>query len=79
MNRIVIALAAALPLLYTQPAHAPPMMCRGEQKTCLAACSKFPVAVAKACSAACHDRFNFCRQTGCWDNGTSRYCGLLRQ
>ena len=22
---------------------------------------------------------NYCRQTGCWDNGINRYCGLMRQ
>ena len=79
MSRFVFALAAALPLICAQTAHAAPMKCSGEEKTCLTACSKFPVAVAKQCSDTCRTRFNFCRSTGCWDNGRTRYCGLLRQ
>lgn len=79
MSRIVIALAAALPLLCLQPARAAPMMCSGEQKSCLAVCQKYPPALAGDCIANCRARFNYCRQTGCWDTGTNRYCGLLRQ
>jgi hypothetical protein len=55
------------------------MTCSSEQKVCLAPCLKFPPAVAKDCTNACRARFDFCRRSGCWDNGTSRYCSLLRQ
>ena len=78
MSRIVLALAAGA-LLCAQPGRAAPMTCSTEQKACLAPCGKFPPAVAKDCTDACHVRFNFCRRSGCWDNGSSRYCGLLRQ
>ena len=78
MSRIVIALAAVA-LICAQPARAAPMTCSSEQKVCLAPCLKFPPAVAKDCTNACRARFDFCRRSGCWDNGTSRYCSLLRQ
>ena len=78
MSRIAFALTAVA-LLCTQPARAAPMTCSTEQKACLAPCSKFPPAVAKDCTDACRARFDFCRRSGCWDNGHSRYCGLLRQ
>ena len=78
MSRIAVALAAAA-LICAQPVGAAPMTCSSEQKACLAPCGKFPPAVAKDCTDACHARFNFCRRSGCWDNGSSRYCGLLRQ
>ena len=77
MSRIVLALAAVA-LICVAPAHTAPMTCSTEQKACLAPCSKFPPAVAKDCTDACRARFNYCRHTGCWDNGSSRYCGLLR-
>ncbi|HTT48327.1 MAG TPA: hypothetical protein VMG39_10040 [Pseudolabrys sp.] len=78
MSRIAFALIA-LPLLCLQPAQAAPMTCTSEQKTCITACQKFPPAVAANCIPPCRQRFNYCRNTGCWDNGTNRYCGLLRQ
>jgi hypothetical protein len=78
MNRIVFVIAAVA-LICTQPVRAAPMTCSTEQKACLAPCSKFPPAVAKDCIDACRARFNYCRHTGCWDNGSSRYCGVLRQ
>jgi hypothetical protein len=74
-----MATAAALTLL-TAPALAGPMKCSGEQKTCVTTCQKtINPALQGQCIADCRSRLNFCRQTGCWDNGTSRYCGLLRQ
>jgi len=78
MSRIVFALAA-LSFLYASTARAAPMTCTTEEKSCLTACQKNPAALVGNCIAACRQRFNYCRSTGCWDSGTSRYCGLLRQ
>ena len=74
-----IAVIVALYLFAAQGAIAAPMLCSGEQKTCIAACQKSPHALIGDCIANCRTRFNYCRQTGCWDNGIKRYCGLLRQ
>jgi hypothetical protein len=60
-------------------AIAGPMMCSGEEKNCVAVCQKNPPALAVDCINTCRDRFNYCRHTGCWDSGTSRYCRLLRK
>jgi hypothetical protein len=70
---IVLALLAS-------PALAAPMKCSGEQKTCNTVCLKtVNPALQAQCIADCHARLNYCKQTGCWNNGTSRYCGLMRQ
>jgi hypothetical protein len=74
-----MAAAIALDLSSAQVALAAPMLCSGEQKTCIAACQRNPRAVIGDCIANCRARFNYCRQTGCWDNGKNRYCGLGRQ
>ena len=75
-----IALTAASFLYCAQPALAAPMLCSGEQKTCLALCVKFTnPAYAANCVANCRASLAYCKHTGCWDNGTSRYCGLSRQ
>ena len=80
-STILTALAAviALYLLGAQGARAAPMLCSGEQKTCIAVCQGYPRAVVGDCIANCRARFNYCRQTGCWDDGRNRYCGLGRQ
>jgi hypothetical protein len=71
----IIALA-----LLAAPALAEPMKCSGEQKTCNTVCLKtINPALQAQCIADCHTRLNYCKQTGCWDNGTSRYCGLMRK
>jgi len=79
--KIINATAAivAIYLLGTPTALAAPMLCSGEQKTCIAVCQRNPLALIGDCIANCRTRFNYCRQTGCWDNGIKRYCGLLRQ
>jgi hypothetical protein len=74
-----IAIVVGLYLFSAPTALAAPMLCSGEQKTCIAACQRSPLALIGDCIANCRTRFNYCRQTGCWDNGTNRYCGLLRQ
>ena len=74
-----IAIVVGLYLFSAQTALAAPMLCSGEQKTCIAVCQRNPLALIGDCIANCRTRFNYCRQTGCWDNGIKRYCGLLRQ
>jgi hypothetical protein len=74
-----MAVAVALYLLGSQMTFAAPMLCSGEQKTCIAACQKNPPTLVGDCIANCRARTNYCKQTGCWDNGSKRYCGLLRQ
>jgi hypothetical protein len=79
MIRIPVAIAAVL-LLFATAAHADPVRCSNELKTCVAACGSLPAqSRVSACISFCQARMNGCRQTGCWDNGASRYCGLLRQ
>jgi hypothetical protein len=81
MHKIVFAMAfvAGLFALGAQSAFAAPMTCSSEEKTCTAACQKSPLALVADCIAACRSRSNYCKHTGCWDSGTSRYCGLDRQ
>jgi len=80
-NKIITAMAAivAIYLLGARTAIAAPMLCSGEQKTCIAACQRMPLNLIADCIAGCRARLNYCKHTGCWDNGTNRYCGLLRQ
>lgn len=69
-----------LTLLCSRPAFATPMRCSGEQKTCIANCIKSPPGTSKSiCLTNCGTRQSMCMKTGCWDNGTQRYCGLLKQ
>jgi hypothetical protein len=81
IRKFVMTMTAVIaPSLLAAPALAGPMKCSGEQKTCVTACQKtINPALQGQCIADCRTRLNYCRQTGCWDNGTSRYCGLLRQ
>jgi len=80
-HKIVIASAfvVGLIVLGAQPGFAAPMTCSSEEKTCTAACQKSPLALIADCIAACRSSSNYCKHTGCWDSGTSRYCGLLRE
>ena len=78
MIRIPVAIAAAL--LLATAAYAEPVRCSNELKNCVAACGSLPAQTrVSACISMCQARMNSCRQTGCWDTGRSRYCGLLRQ
>ncbi|MGH6727364.1 MAG: hypothetical protein ACREB8_12590 [Pseudolabrys sp.] len=79
--KIVNAMAAVtvLVLAGTQPAPADSLKCSDEQKACITICQKNPRALVGDCIANCRTRTNFCKKTGCWDNGIKRYCGLLRQ
>jgi hypothetical protein len=74
---VAIALAA---LLSVATVHADPVRCSNEAKTCTTACGSLPAGQrTSACITICQARMASCRQTGCWDTGSSRYCGLLRQ
>ena len=76
----VIAAIVGLILLRAEILQAAPMACNGEQKVCIANCTKSTAGSATgACIANCNARQSMCKQTGCWDNGIKRYCGLLRQ
>jgi hypothetical protein len=68
----------ALALAGAQAAKAEPMKCSGEEKTCATACKKAARIEVSVCVTACGARLSACMKTGCWDNGTQRYCGLAR-
>jgi hypothetical protein len=74
-----IAAGIGLILLATQAALADPMKCSGEEKTCITNCSKFARTTVANCLEACRVSRLICLRTGCWDSGTSRYCGLMKQ
>jgi len=81
-SKIIYAIAACTGfyLLGTQTALAQPMRCSGERNTCLTNCKKnLDPVVASRCLQFCHASQSICMRTGCWDNGTSRYCGLTKQ
>jgi hypothetical protein len=76
---ITIAVVAGL-MLGAQAAQADAMLCSGEQKNCITNCQKKPIRqIASDCIANCRARLSACMQTGCWDNGTNRYCNLTRK
>jgi hypothetical protein len=79
--KTIVGMAATVALLAlgAGTALAAPMLCSGEQKNCIAACQKNSAALVADCIAGCRARFNYCNRTGCWDSGSSRYCGLERQ
>jgi len=74
-----IAAVGALVLFGAQPASADSMKCSDQEKACVVACQRMPRALVGDCIANCRARANFCRQTGCWNEGTKRYCGLSRR
>jgi len=75
-----IAAAAAMLLLCHEAALADAVRCSNEQKACVTACVKpNDPASTRVCITNCAQRQVVCRRTGCWDNGTRTYCGLLRQ
>lgn len=61
-----------------QTAMAEPMKCSGEEKACVTACRKTARMTVSVCLTGCGARLAACVKTGCWDNGTQRYCGLSR-
>ena len=70
---------AALALLWSQAARAEPMKCSGEEKVCTINCAKAARTAPSICLTQCGARKSECLKTGCWYDGTQRYCGLLRQ
>lgn len=73
-----LAIACVLGLVMTGSALADPMRCSGEKTKCVAACKLAGPAIS-SCVTNCNTRATICIRTGCWDNGTNRYCGLARQ
>jgi hypothetical protein len=74
-----IAAVMALGLL-AGAAVAEPMKCSTQNQACTAGCGKFgDQKVWRACMTACSQRQAACQRTGCWDNGSSTFCGLLRR
>ena len=77
---VAVALAAIVLSLNSGPAVAAAMDCGGQTKTCLANCAairgrpEFPL-----CVKDCQARQTFCMRTSCWNDGPTRYCGLLRR
>ena len=75
-----VALVAILLLFSSGTAAAAAMDCGSQHKVCLANCSQpnnrqgVPV-----CVKECHARQLFCMRTGCWSEGASHYCGLLKR
>ena len=74
-----IAVGIGLALLGAQAAPADPMKCSGEEKTCVTNCSKFARMSVQQCLEGCRTSRLICLRTGCWDTGTNRYCGLMKQ
>jgi hypothetical protein len=79
--RIAFAIVVGIGLILsnTQPGLADPMRCSGEQKTCNANCLKIARTAVADCLAVCHVTQQSCMHTGCWADGTSKYCGLMKQ
>jgi hypothetical protein len=79
-SRILTGAALIGSLAYALPAQAVPMRCSGEQTQCIARCKKNPDRAALSiCLTNCGARQSLCKKTGCWDSGTQKYCGLLKQ
>jgi hypothetical protein len=78
--RILVGAIAVASLACAWPAQAVPMRCSGEQTQCIAGCKKNPDRSTLAiCLTNCGARQSLCKKTGCWDSGTQKYCGLLKQ
>jgi hypothetical protein len=75
----VIALLG-LALLCVQTVRAAPMRCSGEESICINSCKKNPdKSIMSICATNCGVRNAMCKKTGCWDSGSQKYCGLLKQ
>jgi hypothetical protein len=61
-----------------ESAIADPMKCSGEEKACITACTKTARVTISVCVTGCGARLSACMKTGCWDNGTQRYCGVAK-
>jgi hypothetical protein len=77
---ILLAIAVAAASLCGTSVNAAPLRCSDEEKACVVICAKTnDPRKPSTCVTNCQARQSVCRQTGCWDNGAQRYCGLLRQ
>lgn len=76
VRNVLAASLFALAWLAAPAAHAEPMKCSGEEKVCLTNCKKAARVAVSICATGCGTRMSFCVKTGCWDNGTQKYCGL---
>ena len=76
-----LALALVIALLAATSSAADSLKCSAEQRACVVICQKRGLTpqTLGTCIGNCNRRQAACRQTGCWDNGTNTYCGLLRQ
>jgi hypothetical protein len=80
--KVIYAIAAGIGiyLFCSQTMLAAPMRCSGEHQVCASNCTKSTDRdVVSTCVANCRARQATCMQTGCWDNGMNKYCGLTRQ
>jgi hypothetical protein len=81
-HKIVTGVIALLgiALLCAQTVRAAPMRCSGEESICISSCKKNPdKSTLSICVTNCGVRNAMCKKTGCWDSGTQKYCGLLKQ
>jgi hypothetical protein len=82
IRKTIGVMVACLGLYLAVPgrAFADAMVCSSEEQACIAKCPKFAnPSITTSCVTNCHTRRSMCMQTGCWDNGTVRYCGLGRR
>jgi hypothetical protein len=80
--KVIYAVAASfgIYLFCSQPMLAAPMRCSGEHQVCVSNCAKSTDRdIVSTCVGNCRARQAACMQTGCWDNGMNRYCGLVKQ
>lgn len=77
-RNILSATLFILALLAAPAVQAEPMKCSGEEKACVTACRKTARMTVSVCLTGCGARLSACVKTGCWDNGTQRYCGLSK-
>jgi hypothetical protein len=76
--KALAAALVALALFGAYAATAEPMKCSGEEKACVTACRKIARMTVSTCLTGCGARLSACMKTGCWDDGTQRYCGLSK-
>jgi hypothetical protein len=75
----IVAAAAAIVFLFCAESIAEPLRCAGEHQACVASCTKLGDPSKRICVTNCAQRQAACVRTGCWDDGTRNYCGLLRR
>ena len=75
-----VAAAAVMFLVCAEATVAEPLRCGGEHQACVSSCTKLgDPAATRICLTNCAQRQATCVRTGCWDDGTRTYCGLLRR